>query len=691
VSDVPSRRRRIRAGTVALAVVASVMTAAGAAWIHSLGPTPLGENLEFSTVVVDRNGQLLRPYATVDGCWRLPATVKDVDPRYLDLLIAYEDKRFHDHHGVDPLAVVRAAFQLATNGRIVSGGSTITMQVARLLEPRTDRTFLAKLRQAVRAIQLERRLSKDDILTLYLGLAPYGGNLEGVRAATHAYFGKEPRKLTLGEAALLVAIPQSPQFRRPDRSAEVAQRARDRVLDRAGLDRIPADEIVLAKNEVVHGGRRPMPMFAPHAADQAIGTSQGRKVVALTLDANVQKPLEDLARERARVLGPDMSVALVAVDHASGEVLARVAGADYFDERRAGQVDMTQAVRSPGSTLKPFIYGLAFEDGLIHPETLIEDRPIRYGSYAPENFDLTFQGTVSVRKALQMSLNVPAVALLNAIHANRLTARLADAGGRMVLPKGEVPGLAMGLGGVGVTLSDLAMLYAGLARGGNTVPLIERRDVLQAAAPRRLLDPVAAWYVGNVMLGTPPAENAIGGRIAFKTGTSYGYRDAWSVGFDGRRTIGVWVGRPDGAPVAGLVGRTAAAPILFDAFARLPGLPAALPKAPKGAIFATNNRLPGPLQRFRPGTLAGDNGDAAPRIMFPPNGARLELAAEGRPEMALKISGGVQPLTLLVNGVPRTSESGRRTLFFTPDGPGFARLTVMDARGVADSVVVRIE
>ncbi len=221
--------------------------------------------------------------------------------------------------------------------------------------------------------------------------------------------------------------------------------------------------------------------------------------------------------------------------------------------------------------------------------------------------------------------------------------------------------------------------------------LIERRDVLEAAAPRRLLDPVAAWYVGNVLIGTPPAENAVGGRIAFKTGTSYGYRDAWSVGFDGKRTIGVWVGRPDGAPVPGLVGRTAAAPILFDAFARLPGLPAALPKAPKGAIFATNNRLPPPLQRFRPGVLAGDNGDAAPRIMFPPNGARLELASEGRSEMALKISGGVQPLTLLVNGVPRVSEAGRRTLFFTPDGPGFARLTVMDARGVADSVVVRIE
>jgi penicillin-binding protein 1C len=672
-----------------IALVAAIATAG--AWVHSLGPVPLGENLEFSTVVVDRHGHLLRPYATIDGRWRLPATVKDVDPRYLDLLIAYEDKRFRSHVGVDPLAVARAALQLVANARIVSGGSTITMQVARLLEPRTERTLLAKLRQAVRAIQLERALTKDEILTLYLGLAPYGGNLEGVRAAAHAYFGKEPKRLSLAEAALLVAIPQSPEFRRPDRSAETAHRARDRVLDRAGeAGRVPADEIVQAKAEIVHGGRRPMPMFAPHAADQAIGNASGAKAIALTIDANIQKPLEDLARERARALGPDISVAIVAIDHTTGEVLARVAGPDYFDERRAGQVDMTQAVRSPGSTLKPFIFGLGFEDGLIHPETLIEDRPVRYGSYAPENFDLTFQGTVPVRKALQMSLNVPAVAVLNAVHASRLTARLTDAGGRFVWPKGEIPGLAMGLGGVGVTLTDLTMLYGGIARGGNTVALIERRDVLEASAPRRLLDPVAAWHVGNVLIGTPPPDNAAGGRIAFKTGTSYGYRDAWSVGFDGKRTIGVWVGRPDGAPVPGLVGRSAAAPILFDAFARLPGLPVALPKAPKGAVFATNNRLPLPLQRFRPGVLPGDNAEAAPRIMFPPNGARLELAGGGG-EMALKISGGVQPLTLLVNGVPRLAEAGRRTLFFTPDGPGFARLTVMDARGVADSVVVRIE
>ena len=314
----------------------------------------------------------------------------------------------------------------------------------------------------------------------------------------------------------------------------------------------------------------------------------------------MQKTLEDLARERARALGPDISVAILAVDNASGEVRARVASADYFDARRAGQVDMTQALRSPGSTLKPFIYGLGFEDGLLHPETLIDDRPARYGNYTPENFDLTFQGTVTVRRALQMSLNVPAIAVLGKVGVNRLSARLTQTGAALVLPKGEAPGLAMGLGGVGIKLSDLVMLYTGLARLGSALPLIERKgEVIQN--PRRLLDPVAAWYVGNILIGAPPPDNAPHGRIAFKTGTSYGYRDAWAVGFDGRMTIGVWVGRPDGAPVPGLVGRAAAAPILFDAFARSGLAPAPLPRAPKGAIFAATNKLPPPLQRFSPG------------------------------------------------------------------------------------------
>jgi len=539
-------------------------------------------------------------------------------------------------------------------------------------------------------------LTKADILTLYLELAPYGGNIEGIRAASLAYFGKEPRHLTLGETALLVALPQSPELRRPDRFPDIARAARDRVLDRfAATGVAPADEIALARAEPVPGSRHAMPMLAPHAADRAVASSPEEQVHRLTLDLVLQKNLEELARQRLRALaatlGPDVSLAILAVDNATGEVLAHVGSPDYFDVRRAGQVDMTQALRSPGSTLKPFIYGLGFEDGIIHPETLIEDRPVSYNGYAPKDFDSTFQGTVTVRQALQQSLNVPAVAVLDAVGANSLTARLAEAGAALVLPDREAPGLAIGLGGAGIRLSDLVMLYAGLARLGTTAPLHEQ-SAAPAAQARRLMDPVAAWYVDSILLGSPPPENGIAGRVAFKTGTSYGYRDAWSVGFDGKRTIGVWVGRPDGAPVPGLVGRTTAAPILFDAFARMGAAPAPLPRQPKGALIASSASLPPPLKVFRPGRLAGEATQAALHILYPPDGARLDLAeANGVAEaVPLKVTGAIAPLTVLVNGVPAVVQ-GRGALSFTPNGPGFSRVTVIDATGATDSVVVRVD
>jgi len=632
-----------------------------------------------------------------DGRWRLPVDARTgVDPGYLKLLLAYEDRRFYSHVGVDPLALGRAALQLVTRGQIVSGGSTITMQLARLMEPRRERSVYAKLRQMVRALEIERQLTKEQILDLYLALAPFGGNLEGVRAASIGYFGKEPKRLSLAESALLVALPQSPETRRLDRHPDAARSARDRVLDRMVEDGgVSGEDAVQAKAVPVPRLRKPMPILAPHSSDQAIATVKAAPVIKLTLDASLQKVLEALARDRAVALGSNISVALIAVDNESGDVLARVGSSDYFDDRRAGQVDMTRAVRSPGSTLKPFIYGLAFEDGFVHPESLIDDRPIRFGSYAPENFDMTFQGTVPVRKALQLSLNVPAIALLDRVGASRLASRLKQAGTSLVLPKDEAPGLAMGLGGVGVTLQDLTQLYVGLARLGATKPL---REIVRAGDDRdtmRLMDQAAAWQVGNVLLGTPPPENGVHNRIAFKTGTSYGYRDAWSVGFDGRITIGVWVGRPDGAPVPGLVGRSAAAPILFDAFARTGKIPAALPKPPRGVLVASNTKLPPPLRRFRPlGELVRTGNDQAPHIQFPLNGSRIDVdhSDGGRnTAMPVKVAGGVLPLTVLVNGVSAGDIDSRRQRLIDPPGPGFARLTVIDATGAADTVVIRVQ
>ncbi len=687
----PMRRFGIAAfGAVAL------MAAGAAMLVMSLGPLPLDAARQVSQSIVDRHDKLLRAYAMPDGRWRLPVNAeKQVDPGYRDLLLAYEDRRFWTHHGVDPWALGRAAFQLVTQGRIVSGGSTITMQVARLIEPRREKSLMAKLRQMFRALQLERQFSKTDILDLYLALAPFGGNLEGVRSAALAFFGKEPRRLSLAESALLVAMPQSPETRRLDRHPDIARAARDRVLDRMVADnRVSIDDAAQAKTIKVPNLRLMMPVLAPHAADQAVASHKTQNIIKLSLDALLQRNLEALARDRASALGPDISIGIIAVDHASGEILARVGSPDYFDDRRAGQVDMTRAIRSPGSTLKPFIYGLAFEDGFVHPDSLIDDRPIRFGNWAPENFDMTFQGTVPVRRALQLSLNVPAIALLDRVGAQRLASRMTQAGARIVLPKDEIPGLAMGLGGVGVSLQDLVQLYAGIARGGAALPLQEFSDE-SAREPLRLLDPVAAWQVGSILIGTPPPDNAVHNRLAFKTGTSYGYRDAWSVGFDGRMTIGVWVGRPDGAPVPGLVGRTAAAPILFDAFARSGKLPAALPKPPRGALIASNANLPLPLQRFRPaGDLVSTTREQALKIQFPLNGSRIEAGGGNDRAMTpvpVKVAGGVLPMTMLVNGVAVGDLDRRRQRLIDPPGPGFVRLTVMDAAGAADTVVVRIQ
>jgi penicillin-binding protein 1C len=697
----PTADRRLRIGRVAVvsAAVGASLIGAFVLWVVSLPPLPLAQARQVSTTIVDRNGKLLRAYAMADGRWRLQVDArKDVDPTYLKLLLAYEDQRFRAHHGVDPLALGRAALQIISRGHIVSGGSTITMQLARLMEPRRERSVYAKLRQIVRAIEIEHELSKDQILNLYLAMAPFGGNLEGVRAASIAYFGKEPKRLTLAESALLVALPQSPETRRLDRYPEAARAGRDRVLARMVEEHVIApEEAAQASSAPVPKLRKPMPILAPHSADQAIATVKDEPVIKLTLDASLQKVLEPLARDRALALGPNISVAIIAVDNESGDVLARVGSPDYFDTMRAGQVDMTRAVRSPGSTLKPFIYGLAFEDGFVHPESLIDDRPIRFGAYAPENFDMTFQGTVPVKKALQLSLNVPAIALLDRVGSSRLASRLRQAGGNLVLPKDEAPGLAMGLGGVGVTLQDLAMLYAGFPRLGTTRRL---REIMVSAddarEPLRLMDRVAAWQVGNVLLGTPPPENGVGGRIAFKTGTSYGYRDAWSVGFDGRMTIAVWVGRPDGAPVPGLVGRGAAAPILFDAFARTGKLPVALPRPPKGAVVVAGNaKLPLPVRRFRPiGELVRTGGEHALHIQFPLDGSRIDVdrsAGNEAAAMPVKVSGGVLPMTMLVNGRAVGEIDGRRQRLIDPPGPGFARLTVIDAVGAADTVVVRIQ
>jgi penicillin-binding protein 1C len=699
-----SRRRgalaRVARWSVLAAAAAVCVTAGTVAVIwRGLGPLPLSRAESASVTVLDRNDRLLRAYTTADGRWRLPVEVKDVDPRYLAMLIALEDKRFRSHRGVDPWAVGRAAWQFVGHQRIISGGSTITMQVARLLQGEHERTGAGKIRQSLRALELERRLTKDAILRLYLRLAPFGGNLEGVRAASLAYFGKEPRRLSLAEAALLVALPQSPETRRPDRSTEAARRARNRVLDRAAeAGVISRDDALRAKADRMPTVRREFPMLAPHLADAEVEQNKARLVHRLTLDWAAQASLEQLVREQAATMGGRLSAALKVVDHHTGEVIAHVGSPGYLDDGRFGAVDMTDAVRSPGSTLKPLIYGLAFEAGLAHPETLIEDRPVRFGLYTPKNFDQDWHGTVTIRMALAQSLNIPAVKVLDALGPSKLYGRLQQTGLNPVLPKGAEPTLAIALGGLGLKLSDLAALYAGLARGGEPIALTHRRggaEPLKApAGNQRLLSQVAAWYVADILRNAPAPANAKPGQIAYKTGTSYGFRDAWAVGFDGRHTIAVWVGRPDAAATPGLSGRIAAAPILFDAFARLASRRVPLPSAPTGALLTAGSDLPPPLKRFRDGSAetASDRFlEPAVQIAFPPDRAEIEVDDGETGSVVVKAEGGALPLTWLVDGVPIDSDPARREAEVTAAGRGFHKLSVIDARGRADRVTIRLK
>ena len=649
-----------------------------------------------STVVLDRDGRLLRPFTIADGRWRLPVTKDDVDQRFLEFLIAYEDRRFAGHDGVDWHALVRAAGQFVlAGGRIVSGGSTLTMQVARLIEGAPTRDADAKLSQILMAQKLEARFTKDEILTLYLMLAPYGGNVEGVRAASLAYFGKEPTRLTVAEAALLVALPQSPEARRPDRDPDAARAARDRVLDRlVAANVLGEEEAAAAKTERVPTARRDFPMLAAHLTERAVAARPHESAIRLTIDRDLQTGIEALARDRAATFGPKLSMAIVVADHMSGAILASVGSPGLLEDERAGHVDMTTALRSPGSTLKPLIYGLAFEEGLAHPSSLIEDRPTAFGSYAPQNFDGHFRGTVTMREALTESLNIPAIITLDAVGPARLVARLKRAGVNPALPALSAPGLAVGLGGVGITLRDLVQLYAALARGGTPVAL---RDGVtpapEAKAGPPVLEPDAAWQVADILAGVPPPNNGSPGLVAYKTGTSYGYRDAWAVGFDGRHVVGVWIGRPDGTPVPGLSGISGAAPVLFEAFSRIGPRRAPLAPQPPGVLIATTAELPPPLRRFRHPDEAVVERDTGPEIAFPLEGVTVDLGIKvGDPApLVIKVRNGAPPFTFFANGVPVGRNPFSRAETWRPDGSGFVTLSVIDSSGRSDRVTVFVE
>ena len=531
-------------------------------------------------VVVAEDGMPLRTWPSRDGVWRYPVRPDQVSPYYLQALLGYEDRWFHYHPGVNPVAMVRAAAQWVRSGRIVSGGSTLTMQVARMIDPVLrqpgSRKVGDKLRQMARAVQLELHYSKEEILGLYLAHAPMGGIVEGVEMASRAYLGKPSAELSLADAALLAGLPQAPSRLRPDREPEAAQRARDKVLQRMADQGIwSAAEVADARIETVVVQPLRARWLAPLAAERMRQeSSAGRRrggVVRSTLNPETQSVVEHMLMDRVDSLPPKVSMAVLVMENESLAVRAYAGSADFSDAKRYNHVDMVRGVRSPGSTLKPFLYGMALDQGLIHSESLLVDAPQSFSGYQPGNFQASFSGAVSVSQALQRSLNVPAVDVLDRIGPAYFASTLRGAGVRLRMPQGATPNLSLILGGGGTTLEELVGAYRALAHEG-----LAGTPRMSPQAPRnefRLMSPGAAFIIRDILEGGGQPDRAREGTergIAWKTGTSFGFRDAWAIGVTDQLTIGVWVGRPDGTPNPGFFGANVAAPLLRDIVAALP-------------------------------------------------------------------------------------------------------------------------
>jgi len=537
---------------------------------------PIRTTVPYATLVTARDGQILHAFLSRDDKWRMYAELNDITPALRDAILFKEDTYFRYHPGFNPISLLRAAGRNLLNGRRTSGASTITMQTVRLLEPR-PRTYVSKLIELLRAVQLEIHLSKDEILQLYLNLIPYGGNIEGLKSASLLYFGKPPALLSLAELTTLTIIPNRPSsLRLGQNNARIVQE-RNRWLVRfrsAGLydDATIADALA----EPLTAYRRAAPQLAPHLARRLRAEYPEVPIIRSSLQPAAQATAERLVQNyanRIRALNIHNAAVLV-LDNRTHETVAYIGSADFANTLDGGQVDGVRAVRSPGSALKPLLYGLAFDGGQITPKTKLADVPTNFGGYAPSNYDQRFNGPVTAEFALANSLNIPAVALLNDIGTSTLVATMRKAGFSTVKKQARDLGLSMILGGCGVTLDEMTRLYAGFANGGVvTDGRLTPAAAGQQMAGSRILSAEAAYLIGHTLtqITRPDLPNNFDNsyhlpRIAWKTGTSYGRRDAWSIGYNQRYTIGVWVGNFSGVGVAELSGANTATPLLFQLF-----------------------------------------------------------------------------------------------------------------------------
>lgn len=564
------------AGWVLLAGAGAACALAAAARFVPFPSERLGE-YPAAQMLTDRDGRTLRIRLGPADTDSRPVYRPEPEDWIVRAIVSAEDRRFWTHPGLDGAAILRAIRQNTTAFRRVSGASTLSQQVIRLLEPR-PRNLASKGIEAFRAVQLERTLDKTGILAQYLNRAPFGSNIEGIEAAAARYFGKSTGKLSLAEAALLAGLPQSPSRLRPDRHPERALRRRQYVLDRMmACGEITPREHAAASREPVVLRPEPYPFRAPHFCEVVPVPASARPaecVVRTTLDGELQAAIEEALRRHAASDPGASGAAVVILDARTGDLLALAGSPDYLAPG-AGQVNAALAPRSAGSTLKPFAYALAMDRGRLGPRTVLADVPSLYKDSEPMNFDASFRGLVSARDALILSLNLPAIGVEQLSGQPRFHQTLLALGLDTLSRPSTHYGLGLVLGNGEVRLLDLANAYACLARGGLYLP-VRTRDDDPAEPARRIFSPEACWLVSEILGGDERAMDATGHTadarlppMAWKTGTSAGFRDAWTVAYNPEYVVGVWMGNPDGSGSARLIGRSAAAPLVWEIFRRL--------------------------------------------------------------------------------------------------------------------------
>jgi penicillin-binding protein 1C len=602
--------------------------------------------------------------------------LKAIDPQFITLLLAYEDQRFYSHYGIDPLAMLRAIGQWIRYGKIVSGGSTITMQLAKLLHPR-PRTISAKLIEMLRAIQLEMHYSKDEILQAYLTLAPYGGNIEGVVSASMRYFHKQPYALLASQMALLVALPQSPERFRPDKYPKRSQKARDKILKYA------FDKVLISKYSYQEALKKAvpkrlyhMPRYVGHLAQKIVPKAQHKQTqsTGTTLNEKLQKQIEHWALSKEDVLATGSTLAILVVRNSDASIQAYLGSHNMFSPKVSGYIDMIQAIRSPGSTLKPFIYAHGFEKHIVHPNTIILDEEVRFADYMPHNFSSSYTGEVTLEYALQKSLNIPAVKILYKVGVDDFVQKISHVVGDLHIPKKRAT-LPIALGGLGLSMWQLTQLYVALVHDGKSRALHYLSSKQNQTSQKRLFDQASSKMTTAILRKSqaPSGFRNAQQHIAYKTGTSYGYRDAWTVAYTQEYTVTVWVGKPDNSPQLKRTGSNTAAPLAFEVLSMIEAL--YHPTHWQWSPDYLGNTAPQSLDYF---DKKAQKQEAKLAFVYPQKNARFMSADCSDAMVEVQIKDGKPPYYWYIDTQPKPYETTQAQLFFKY---GAHNIRIIDTKG----------